>query len=238
MAGPLVHREPRASRRGGGLGGQGCPPPGTQVTAPRQTHLPCAGPTRPAYKRLRSCGGPWGLSPWFEGKLRRQDASQLLAGGNEVTLRRLSTGPALGGAPSSRRCVGSMLTRPPPPPPPAPASRAVPPAPGARPLHGPGHGALGSSPCGTVGLQESGGRRLTLTLSPTPQPSGPHLPQAEPPQLLQAGFQPPPPGPAAVSTAWVSSFPGTPGCPGLLGTGPCAQGGWVLAASLPAPARR
>lgn len=157
----------------------------------RQTHLPVQGPLVQLISGSNPAADLGGLLPGFEGKLRRQDASQLLQGGSRSRQAAL-TGPALGGARSSRR-AWPMPTRPPPPPP------ALHPGlslllPGAGPLHGPGLGALGSSPVRCCrppqGERRWGGAR-PLTLSPTLQPSGPHrLPQAEPPQLLQAGFQP------------------------------------------------
>lgn len=199
----------------------------------RQTHLPVQGPLVQLISGSDPAADLGGLLPGFEGKLRRQDASQLLQGGTRSRQAAL-TGPALGGAPSSRR-AWPMPTRPPPPPPALHLGLSLL-LPGARPLHGPGL-CTGRAmvpwvppPCGTVGppRESGGGRRLTPDSQPHPAAERPSPPPAgrassAPPGRLPAA----PPGPAAAS-ARRGSAPsrGTPGCPGLLGTGPCAQGGW------------
>lgn len=188
-------RPPGAKRPKRWSGGLGTEPStsGTQDGA-RQTHLPVQCPLVQLISGSNPAADLGGLLPGFEGELRRQDARQLLQGGTR-SCRAALTGPALGGALSSKPAgpVSSRPQRPPlPPPTPRPGLSLL--LPGAGPPPGasvrmapPGRAAVGWGGGGGWGV----GVRVASAPWLSAPPRSPHrLPQAEPPQLLQASFQP------------------------------------------------
>lgn len=171
----------------------------------RQTHLPVQGPLVQLISSSDPAADLGGLLPGFEGELRWQDARQLLGGwAGRGQARRLSQAQpwAEQQRPVQQACVTRAHLAPAAPATSArPASRAVPLAPRGRApvwarlrclgrlrLRGPRRPSpvwCCRPPQGELCPPRPPGSQ------PHPQLRGPHrFPQAEPPQLLQAGLQP------------------------------------------------